>query len=670
MKLSIIIPAHNEEYRLPPVLTQYISHFYQSMRDDFEILVVVNGSTDCTAEVVREIVAENPCVCVKVIEEHRRIGKGGAIILGVKEARGDWIGFVDADGATSAEEFERLFRCGLLGDGVIGSRWKRGAKVNVRQTRLRLLSSRIFNLLIRTVLGLRYKDTQCGAKIFTAKAWKTILSKIGVTRFAFDVDLLFQLKRNDFKVLEEPTVWNDVDGSKVHVFSSSFDMFCAVFRLRLLYSPFSIVVVWYERFLGRVVEFFLRDDLFRHASLLFFASIIIAFGNVGFQMIVGRVLPAAEYTLLATFLALFIMIARPLGTIATGINHYTSLLVKEGRSNTVSSLLKKWVLISGSSSVVISALCIIFSQQIAGFFHLERVAPIVVSAVALPAIFVMPVLGGTLQGLQRFHWTSISGISNAFGRVLFGGLFVTLLFPACGWALAGHVGGMYLALMISLVALMPLLKSDKTDNSLVPSLRLYIAQCFFIQISVAVLMTADVVLIKHFLPGNIDFAYAATLGRMVAFMAASVAMAMFPKVSSTGGKLTLDHRRVYLRSQLYTSCMIGVSLALCMLFPASMLKFLFKVMEPTPEILSYTRWMALVMGCFTLLNINIFLLMAQRRFRLLSVTGGCAMFYLGGVYLYHESVYQIIAFAGVANLIALVVTTIGIFVSVEEGKGV
>jgi len=666
VKLSIIIPAHNEEHRLPPVLRRYAEYFFQSLENNFEIIVVANGSTDNTAGVARDIAKEYPQI--KVIEETGRIGKGGAVILGAKAAQGEWIGFVDADGATAAEEFERLFRCAAAADGVIASRWKRGAKVNVPQRGLRLLSSRLFNGLIRMVLGLRYEDTQCGAKIFKAKAWRTILPNIGTTRFAFDVDLLFQLKRHGFQVLEEPTVWNDVEGSKVQVFNTSVEMFLAVIRMRLVYSPFQFTVQWYDRLLAKPVDFLLSDKLFRHASLLFFASIITAFGNIGFQMIVGRTLPAAEYTLLATFLALFAMLARPLGTLSTGINHYASLLVKEGRPEVVPRLLAKWVLLAGGVSCVLSLACILFARPIADFFHLERVAPVIVSAAALPAIFIAPVLGGTLQGLQRFLWTSVGSILNAFGRVLFGGLFVTLLFPACGWALAGHVGGMYLAVLVSAIALLPLFKLRGSGGGTVPSMRLYLLQCFFIQAGVAVLMTGDVVMVKHFLPGNTDFAYAATLGRMVAFMAAAVAMAMFPKVSSAGGALTREHRKIYLRSQLYTTGLIGASLFVCILFPEFLLRFLFKIMQPSAEMIGYTRWMAVVMAIATLLNINVFLLMAQRRFRLLSIAVASAVLYLAGVYFYHGSAYHIIAFAGIANLIALIVTTAGIFVPTPEEK--
>lgn len=664
MKLSIVIPAHNEEQRLPPVLTRYCDYFSKSMGDGFEILVVVNGSSDHTAEAARRIANGNPLI--KVIEEPARIGKGGAIIRGVKEALGDWIGFVDADGATSAEEFHRLYEKAQAQDGIIASRWMKNSDVTIPQKGMRLFSSRIFNLLTRFLLGLKYKDTQCGAKVFKAEAWRDILPDIGITRYAFDVDILFQLKRHGFSVREEPTVWKDVEGSKVRFFNSSFDMFCAVIRMRLLYSPLRFVVRWYERFLARAVEFFLRDDLFRHTALLFSASIITAVGNVGYQVVAGRTLPGREYALLAAFLALFVIVARPLGTLATGINHYTSLLVQEGKQGTVSRLLKKWMLLAGGASILLSVVCVLMAGRIAAFFHLERTAPVVVSALALPAVFIAPVLGGALQGLQQFLWTSVAGISNALGRVVFGALFVTLIFPACGWALAGHVGGMYLSLLVSLAALLPVLRRRESDGRSVPSMRLYLAQSFFIQISAAVLMTGDVVLVKHFLPQNTDFAYASTLGRMVAFMAASVAMAMFPKVSSAGGELSREHRKIYLRSQLYTSVLVGSALAVCVWLPAPMLRFLFKITHPSSDILGYTRWMALVMAASTLLNINVFLLLAQRRFRLLSVNILCALFYLGGISLYHGSAYHVIAFAGIANLSALAITTIGIF---HSGRG-
>ena len=639
------------------MLAAFAGYFGRNLKGDHEILVVANGCTDHTAALAREIAEQYPPQ-VKVIEELGRIGKGGAVIRGVHQAYGDWIGFVDADGATSPEEFKRLFDRAQAdgGGGIIASRWKKGSTVNVPQKGLRLLSSRLFNLMIRVLLGLKFVDTQCGAKIFKADAWRRILPEVGTTRFAFDVDVLYQLKRQGIQIREEPTVWNDVEGSKVRIFNTSFDMFCAVVRMRLLFSPLRFMVIWYEHFLSKAVEFCLRDDLFRHASLLFFASILAAFGNVGFQMIVGRALPQAEYALLATFLALFAIISRPLGTLSTAMTHYTSLLIQENKSGVVERLFRKWVIRAGMVSVILSAICVVFSKEIAGFFHLERIAPIVVSALALPALFVGPVLGGLLRGLQRFALVSIGGISNALGRVVFGGFFVWMLFPACGWALAGHVAGLYVSLIVFGAVLIPWMLKNKWDGEKLPSFRLYLLQCFFIQISIAVLMTGDVVMVKHYLPDEMDFAYAATLGRTIAFMALSVAAAMFPKVVSSGG-FTTQHRALYLRSQLYTSGFVGISLILCMLFPAHIHRLLFGIVEPSSGLLTLTRWMAVVMAIATLLNINVNLLLAQRRFKSLYFVVASALVYLLVVHLYHPSAVAIVMVCGVSNLVALVVTT-------------
>ncbi|MDF7825670.1 glycosyltransferase [Pontiellaceae bacterium B12227] len=655
MKFSIVIPAHNEEERLPPVLEAYASFFQGKLGDDAEILLVANGCTDHTADIAFEIAKKHSSI--RVIDEPNRVGKGGAVILGVKEAVGDYIGFVDADGATSPEEFFRLYEKSQGKVGVIGSRWMKGADVTIPQKAMRLLSSRTFNWLTRILLGLKYKDTQCGAKIFSSNAWKTILPNIGTTRFAFDVDILYQLRRHNYTVQEEPTIWKDVEGSKVRFFNSSLDMFLAIVRMRLLYSPFSFVVNLYDQFLSRIVDFLRRDSLFCHAMMLSMASMVANVCNVGFQMIVVRALSPVDYALLTTFFSLFAIVARPVGTLATATTHYTSLLIKEGRSGTVKRLVRKWMLIAGVPSIICSAICIVFARQIAAAFHLDRVAPVVVSAAAIPALFLTPVIGGAMRGLQQFGWSAVASVSGAISRLVIGASFVILLYPACGWALLGHVGGSYFNLIISLIVLMLLIMKFPADREKLPSFRLYLAQCFFIQFSIALLMNGDVVFVKHFLPAETDFAKAATLGRMVVFLTASVTMAMFPKVSSAG-EFTKEHRKIYLRGVAYTSVFLAISLMFCIFFPRFLHHFLFGIQEPGAALIGQTRWMAVVMGISVLLGINTSLLLAQRRFKAASIVVVSALFYYGGVQLFHGNTFEIIAVAGVANLLGLVGTTV------------
>jgi len=655
VKFSIVIPAHNEEQRLPPVLLQYITLFNANMPGAYELIVVANGCTDQTAKTALEIAKHEPAV--KVIDEKGRIGKGGAVIMGVKAAVGEYIGFVDADGSTSAEEFYRLYQRADGSDGAIGSRWIKGADVTTPQKAMRLLSSRMFNLLIRTLLGLKFKDTQCGAKIFMAEAWRAVLPHVGITRFAFDVDLLFQLKLAGFSVHEEPTVWRDVAGSKVQVFNSSVEMFFAVVRMRLLYSPFSFTVKWYEKLLSRPVEYLLHDTLFRHAALLFFASLLAMIGNIVFQMVTGRMLPKAEYALMVTFLSLFMILGRPAGTLTTAMVHYIALLEQESRRGCVGRLLLKWILLTGFFSLGLMVVCIVFSSEIAGFFHLERKAPVIVSALALPAVFIGPVLLGGLRGLQRFIWLSLSQISLSIGRVVFGAVFLSVVFAACGWALAGHVAGMYLAMGVSVVSLLPLLrKSREKDLPKLPSLRGYLAMCMVVQFAYSILCSADVVLVKRLLPETPDFAYAATLGRMVTLMAAAVSGSLGPKVASSGA-FTQNHRKVYLNAMGYALITVLGTLVVCLIIPNFLLRLLFGIPEISDELIGLTRGMACAMTPSILLGINTSLLLAQRRFKDLIIVVVCAVIYLTSVLYWHASAMQIVWIVGLTNLLGFIVTT-------------
>lgn len=249
MKLSIVIPAYNEEQRLPPTLAAYLAHFEPRYRGDFELIVVVNGSRDGTERVAREQVPSHPAV--RVIVEPKAIGKGGAIMLGWQAARGELVGFVDADGATGPEAFDALVQNIGEAGAIFASRWIPGAQVSPRQPLKRRIASRIFNFLVRRLFKVRIHDTQCGAKLLSRAALDAVLPELGITRWAFDVDLLFRLRRHGFPIVEHPTVWHDVGGSQLRVGRASLEMFVAIARLRLLYSPFAWIVDLYDHTWGR-----------------------------------------------------------------------------------------------------------------------------------------------------------------------------------------------------------------------------------------------------------------------------------------------------------------------------------------------------------------------------------------------------------------------------------
>lgn len=253
MKLSIVIPAHNEEHRLPPMLESYAAFFSEKYGDEAELIVVPNFCDDCTAEVAREL--GERFALIRVLDDPGFVGKGGAVVRGARAADGNLIGFVDADGATSPEAFDDLVeQIGIYG-GIIASRWMKNSEVHPKQPVSRRFSSRCFNLMVRILFGLRVTDTQCGAKLFRRDVMQFVLKNLGVTNWAFDVDMLFQARRSGALVGEIPTVWHDQAGSKIRIVHSSVNMFVAMVRLRLYYSPFRPAIPLLARMVTKLVPY-------------------------------------------------------------------------------------------------------------------------------------------------------------------------------------------------------------------------------------------------------------------------------------------------------------------------------------------------------------------------------------------------------------------------------
>lgn len=245
MRYSIIIPAYNEEKRIGPTLEDYCEFFYGKI--DYQILVVINGTSDNTEGVVKQY--QKKYAQIKYLNFERG-GKGFAIIEGFKDSLKndfDFIGYADADGATPPESFYDLVKKIPFYDGVIASRWRKDSYIKTKQTLLRKITSQGFNFLTRSILFLPYSDTQCGAKIFNRKALESVVGGLGITKWAFDIDLLCRLKSRKFRVIEIPTIWEDKKESKLNLTKVPFQMFASIIRLRLIYSPFSFIVKIYDK---------------------------------------------------------------------------------------------------------------------------------------------------------------------------------------------------------------------------------------------------------------------------------------------------------------------------------------------------------------------------------------------------------------------------------------
>jgi len=230
MKISLIIPAYNEEKRIKNTLLEY-DRFLKNNYNDYEIIVVCDGCRDQTPIIVKKISENNNGI--KLLKFEHRLGKGGGIIQGFTHATGDIVGFTDADGATSPSDYQKLIEAIQKGiDVAIGSRKMEGAKITVHQSKMREFVSKGFNILVNIWFKLGIKDTQCGAKVFKNEVIQKILPFIKTRGFEIDVELLWRAKKGNYKLKEIPIVWEHKEETTFN-FKFVPDMFIGLLKLRL-----------------------------------------------------------------------------------------------------------------------------------------------------------------------------------------------------------------------------------------------------------------------------------------------------------------------------------------------------------------------------------------------------------------------------------------------------
>ena len=227
---SIVIPAYNESQRIVATLDKILAHIAQE-KWSAEVVVVNDGSRDNTAEIVRGYAQANSAV--RLVENPGNRGKGYSVRNGMQHAIGDILLFSDADLSSPIYEATKLFAAIDAGaDVAIGSRWLNAQLQTERQPLYRQLFGRIFNLLNRIILGLRYKDTQCGLKAFTRKAAETVFTRQHIERWGFDPELLFLANKFHFTVREIPVEWAHDDRSKINPLVDGMKMFIEMLRIR------------------------------------------------------------------------------------------------------------------------------------------------------------------------------------------------------------------------------------------------------------------------------------------------------------------------------------------------------------------------------------------------------------------------------------------------------
>lgn len=229
--LSIVIPAYNEENRLPFTLKR-IAAFLRIQDFKSEVVLVDDGSTDKTADLA-SMLAKELSIKLLLLKNPTNVGKGAALKKGMLAARGKIVMFTDADLSTPIEELKKFLPYLSDYQVVVGSRKMKGAEILTHQPFYREFMGRVYSALARLILCLPVSDFTCGFKVFSREAANAIFSRQRVFNWSFDAEVLYLADKLGFRVKEVPVVWSDSPNTKVRLWRDVFSSFFGLLQIRL-----------------------------------------------------------------------------------------------------------------------------------------------------------------------------------------------------------------------------------------------------------------------------------------------------------------------------------------------------------------------------------------------------------------------------------------------------
>jgi len=226
--ISIVIPAYNEEKVIKRSIKKIVK-YCSSHFEDYEIIVVDDGSVDNTRQLVSKLISKNPRI--KINKKRSNRGKGYSVKEGVLMASKELVLFTDADLSTPIEELDKFLPHISSYDIIIAERTKKELLLK-RQPFYRELSGMVFNLILRILFKIPFKDTQCGFKLFKKEAALRLFKNLQTPGFAFDVEVIMRAIMLNYKILSIPVIWENDEQSKVKLFKDSFKMFFEIMKLK------------------------------------------------------------------------------------------------------------------------------------------------------------------------------------------------------------------------------------------------------------------------------------------------------------------------------------------------------------------------------------------------------------------------------------------------------
>ena len=401
-----------------------------------------------------------------------------------------------------------------------------------------------------------------------------------------------------------------------------------------------------------IVRRLLDDPLFRHSLLLMAASQVGNAANILFQFAMMRGLSDADYGLLIALLGALSVVGTPLDAVRTAVAHGTALLHQAGRGGDVARLLRGWALGLAAVAAVLLAGGFLFLGPLLRFYHLADPALLLlVLAVAAGSLF-MPLLTGGLQGLQHFRWMAVVGQAWGVVRLLLAALLVVVLAGGLRSAVAAQMGGVAATLLLGAYACRHALRSAAPSAAPIPHRFPYFLSSLVVLFVYGVLLNADLQAVRHYFNAAAagTYARAATIGRAVIFLVGPIALALFPKVASTGLS-TPESRRMLRRAGLYVVGIMAAAAAAGSL-GAPWLWRIFTGAWPEAATVRLTCAMLWAVCPLGLLGLLVYFEMAQHRFRWCLGLLPCAAAYVFALRFWHPGPFAVVALLAASGLAA------------------
>ncbi len=397
-----------------------------------------------------------------------------------------------------------------------------------------------------------------------------------------------------------------------------------------------------------------QDGLFWHTLVMMFWVHMGSVANLFFHVVMGWALTKEEYGVLATMLGLIMIGATPMLALQNTLAHFSARLYSEGHAGSIPALVWRWYKKLFPVALVILVAAYFVSGPAQHFFHLDSRLPLILVGLALSGTLFMSLIPGALQGMQKFFWMCLAINTWGFARLILGAALVYTINRSAVQGLSAQAIGAYLTIVTGYFALKHVLKGEPKGGQTIAGVEQYFGKSVLSLGAYAFLMNADIIMVKHFFEdGELvgTFARAATIGRTLIFLSQPVAAAMFPKVVSCGA-LSKEHRITLVKALVFTFIMIALAALVVSLLPQLALLVLFGEGSPSVEQIAVVRmvtWAMVPLG-ITLILVNFE--MAQHRFKMLLPLFLCAMAYVVGVALWHDTFAQVASVLGVVALVS------------------